>query len=89
MFEKLKLPVIGLVENMSHYHCPSCGHEDYIFGKGGGSKFASSRDLELITSIPLSTAIRMRSDDGEPVALDDDQLAKPYHDLASTVHNYQ
>ncbi|MCB9228545.1 MAG: Mrp/NBP35 family ATP-binding protein [Deltaproteobacteria bacterium] len=69
MFETLGVPVIGLVENMSVYHCPSCGHESYIFGEGGGAEFSEERRIRKLTSIPLDPSIRMACDIGQPISL--------------------
>lgn len=70
MFKKLKTPILGLVENMSHYHCSHCGQRDDIFGHGGTRQAAQELDYPFLGEIPLSSRIRERSDAGEPVALD-------------------
>lgn len=71
MFEKVKVPVLGLVENMSGHICPSCGHEDDIFGKGGGRKMASDYSLNLLGSLPIDTNLRKSMDLGKPIVFED------------------
>ena len=69
MFNQLNTPVLGIVENMSHYRCSHCGHRDDIFGTGGARKVSESRGLPFLGEIPLSTNIRVHSDQGKPVVL--------------------
>ncbi len=86
MFEKLGVPVFGLVENMAHFHCPACGHEEAIFGEGGGERMAAERKLRVIARIPLGRALRERADAGRPVALDPDgAFTAPFMELARVV----
>jgi ATP-binding protein involved in chromosome partitioning len=86
MFEKMNVPVLGVVENMSHYTCTACGHEEHIFGSESFAGFLTSRKLGLITSIPLSRNIRELSDQGQPVVLDDtSKSSQPYRQLADFV----
>lgn len=70
MFERLHVRVLGLVENMAHFHCPKCGHEEPIFGAGGADRMAEARKLTVLTRIPLAADVRARGDRGDPVALD-------------------
>lgn len=70
MFKKLNTPILGLIENMSHYHCSHCGKRDDIFGHGGARQAAKKLGYPFLGEIPLSSWIRERSDQGEPVALD-------------------
>ena len=70
MFQKLKVPILGLVENMSYYVCPQCGHREDIFGHGGARDAAAKLGFPFLAEIPLDTAIRVQSDSGKPVALD-------------------
>ena len=86
MFEKLKVPVLGVVENMSHFTCPSCGHEEAIFGDGVAA-FAEHRNIPIIAKIPLVSKIREHADSGEPIAVSDDPLSSYYKKLASVVIN--
>jgi ATP-binding protein involved in chromosome partitioning len=68
MFEKTKIPVLGLIENMSSYICPQCGHEAHIFGHGGARGEADRLGLPFLGEIPLDIAIRLAGDGGTPVA---------------------
>ncbi len=69
MFERLELPVTGVVENMRGFVCPSCGERHDIFGSGGGEKLAASIDVPFLGAIPLGTAVREESDRGLPTVL--------------------
>ena len=64
MFKKLKVPILGIVENMSLYICPSCGHEDHIFGHEGAKKVSEALKVEYLGGIPLDKDIRQLSDQG-------------------------
>lgn len=66
MFEKVNVPVLGVVENMSMHICSSCGHEEAIFGEGGGEAMAKKNNIELLGSLPLDIKIREFSDTGRP-----------------------
>ena len=67
MFKKVNVPILGLIENMSHYCCPRCGHEDPVFGHGGAKKEAEKLNIPFLGDIPLNSDIRLASDRGEPV----------------------
>lgn len=67
MFEKTGVKILGLIENMSYYHCPSCGHEDPVFGHGGAEKEAQIRGVPFLGKVPLNAEIRAKSDAGEPL----------------------
>ena len=82
-FEKLGTEVVGLIENMSGYVCPNCGHEAHLFGHGGMRAEADKRGLPLLAEIPLSLDVRVASDAGKPVALGDDAVAEIYGKLAA------
>jgi len=69
MFEKLEIPVLGLVENMSGFVCPDCGTRHDIFGAGGGAKLAASIDVPFLGDVPLGMAIREEGDRGLPTVL--------------------
>ncbi|MBL8142490.1 MAG: Mrp/NBP35 family ATP-binding protein [Acidobacteria bacterium] len=69
MYEKLKVPVLGVIENMSHFVCRSCGHEADIFGKGGGEKFAEQMSAPFLGRIPLYEPIRIGGDAGTPIVV--------------------
>lgn len=67
MFEKTNVKVLGIIENMSVYVCPNCGHEDHLFGHGGAGEEAVRRNVSFIGEIALNGEIRLKSDKGEPV----------------------
>ena len=71
MFQKLHVPILGIVENMSYYACPQCGHREEIFGHGGARAAARKLGFPFLGEIPLDPAIRVQSDSGKPVALDE------------------
>jgi ATP-binding protein involved in chromosome partitioning len=87
MFEKTQVPVLGLVENMSFYCCPNCGHRADIFGHGGAKTEAASLSTEFLGEIPLLLEIRTASDAGTPIAAlaPDGDAAKAYSALAARV----
>src|SRR5579863_8824463 len=70
MFQKLKVPILGVVENMSYYICPHCGEREGIFGHGGARAAAGQMGLPFLGEIPLDMLIRTSSDSGKPVALE-------------------
>lgn len=69
MFEKVGVAVLGVVENMSTHICSHCGHEDSIFGSGGGERLAAESKVELLGKLPIDTGIRAESDGGRPTVL--------------------
>jgi ATP-binding protein involved in chromosome partitioning len=87
MFEKVEIPVMGVVENMSTHICSKCGHEEHIFGEGGGRRMAEENDVDFVGSIPLDIRIREQTDGGKPtvVADPDGRLAQIYRDIARRV----
>jgi ATP-binding protein involved in chromosome partitioning len=87
MFEKVNVPVLGIVENMSTHICSNCGHEEHIFGAGGGARMAQQHGVELIGSLPLDIHIREQTDSGKPtvVADPDGKLAQAYRQIARRV----
>ncbi len=87
MFEKVEIPVMGIVENMSTHICSKCGHEEHIFGEGGGRRMAEENDVDFIGSIPLDIRIREQTDGGKPtvVAEPDGRLAQIYREIARRV----
>ncbi len=86
MFEKLDVPVLGLVENMSTHICSNCGHEDPIFGEEGAAEFSQQRQLDLLAKIPLHRSIRLAGDGGQPIAsLADHPVAETFLKLAEAV----
>jgi ATP-binding protein involved in chromosome partitioning len=82
MFAKLKTPVLGLIENMSTYICPNCGHEAHLFGHGGVAAEAQRLDLPFLGELPLSIDVRLAGDAGTPIALGDGPAAQAYAALA-------
>ncbi|WP_404828173.1 iron-sulfur cluster carrier protein ApbC [Fluctibacter corallii] len=67
MFEKVDVPVLGLIENMSFYQCGQCGHQEHIFDNGGGESLANKYDTQLLGALPLDTQIRQHADAGKPL----------------------
>jgi len=84
MFEKVNVPVLGIIENMSMHICSNCGHEEAIFGEGGGEAMAEKNGLELLGSLPLDKQIREFADSGRPtvVAIPDSRPAEIYREIA-------
>lgn len=82
MFSKLKTPVLGLVENMSTYICPKCGHEAHLFGHGGVAAEAEALNLPFLGALPLELEVRLAGDSGRPVALGDGAVSEAYARLA-------
>lgn len=68
MFRRTAVPVFGIVENMSHYICPNCGHEEHLFGHGGAEATAKELGCDFLGAIPLHRKIRETSDEGTPIA---------------------
>ncbi|MBM2767014.1 iron-sulfur cluster carrier protein ApbC [Burkholderia anthina] len=87
MFEKVGIPILGIVENMSIHVCSNCGHEEHIFGAGGAERMAKDYDVNVLGSLPLDIAIRARADSGTPTvaAEPDGALARRYRDIARGV----
>ena len=84
MFRKVEVPILGLVENMSFYCCPNCGHRAEIFGAGGGDRMSAQYDVTLLGRIPLDGRIREQADGGCPTvaAEPDGEIAAIYRDIA-------
>jgi len=84
MFEKVEVPVLGIVENMSTHICSKCGHEEHIFGEGGGMRMAAQYHVPFLGSLPLDIRIREETDSGQPtvVAEPDSRIAGLYRDIA-------
>jgi len=87
MFEKVEIPILGIVENMSHYTCPACGHRDEIFSHGGGKRLAQEIGTEFLGEIPIDTRIRFGGDAGVPIVIanPDAQISQNFMTLASRV----
>ncbi len=84
MFQKLKVPILGIVENMSYYQCSHCGQRDDIFGHGGAREASARVGVPFLGEIPLATSIRMNSDGGRPVVLEsaDVPAGRAFRDVA-------
>ena len=87
MFEKVGIPILGIVENMSIHICPKCGHEERIFGAGGGERMSKDTDVELLGALPLDIAIREQADSGKPTMVSDPdgRIAGIYRQIARRV----
>ena len=85
MFEKVEIPILGIVENMSYYKCPACGHTDEIFSHGGGKRLAQEVGTDFFGEIPIDTRIRFGGDAGVPivVASPDSENANRFMSIAS------
>ncbi|HSJ02019.1 MAG: P-loop NTPase [Verrucomicrobium sp.] len=86
MFAKVNVPILGLVENMSHFVCPNDGNFYHIFGKGGGEREAKRLGVPLLGQIPLEMLVRESGDEGKPAALADpatSSASKAFHDVAA------
>jgi ATP-binding protein involved in chromosome partitioning len=80
MFRKVAVPVLGVIENMSTHICSSCGHEEHLFGSGGGQKMSQDFEVELLGQLPLDRSIREQTDSGSPTVIADPEsaVAKAY-----------
>ena len=87
MFEKVGVPILGIVENMSTHICSNCGHEEHIFGAGGAERMCAEYGVDLLGQIPLDIGIREQADSGRPtvVADPDGQVAQVYRTIARKV----
>ena len=87
MFEKVNIPILGIVENMSIHICSKCGHEEHIFGEGGGERMGKDYDVDFLGSLPLEMAIREMTDTGKPtvVGAPDSRTAEIYRSIARRV----
>jgi ATP-binding protein involved in chromosome partitioning len=84
MFEKVEVPVLGVVENMSIHICSQCGHEEHIFGEGGGMRMSEQNDVDFLGALPLDIRIREETDSGKPtvVAEPDSRISQIYREIA-------
>ena len=85
MFQQLKVPILGMVENMSTHICSSCGHEEHVFGHGGVAAEAEKLGVPLLAEVPLDLQIRLASDGGAPITVSqpDGPQARAFHAIAS------
>jgi ATP-binding protein involved in chromosome partitioning len=87
MFNKVGIPVLGVVENMATHRCTNCGFEEHIFGSGGASKLAAEYGVELLASLPLDSQVRAHVDAGEPSVAKEPggAISRAYIKLANAV----
>ena len=87
MFEKVGVPIVGIIENMSTYVCPKCSHEEHIFGSGGGEKMCKEYGVDFLGALPLNLSIREDADAGRPtlVADPDGAISAIYKNIARQV----
>ena len=84
MFEKVGIPILGVVENMSYHRCPNCDHQSHIFGSGGAERMAREYGTEVLGQLPLDEAIRQQADSGKPTVVSepDSPAAEIYRRIA-------
>ncbi|MGD8630926.1 MAG: iron-sulfur cluster carrier protein ApbC [Gammaproteobacteria bacterium] len=84
MFEKVEVPVLGIIENMSIHICSNCGHEEHIFGEGGGERMSEENNVDFLGALPLDKRIREETDGGKPtvVAEPDARISQIYREIA-------
>ena len=87
MFDKVQVPVLGVIENMSVHVCSNCGHQEHIFGTGGGERMAAEADVDFLGDLPLDASIRDDADGGNPtvVANPESPVSKSYRQIARRV----
>lgn len=87
MFQNVSIPIMGIIENMSSYVCPACGHNDDIFSRGGGRRLANEHGLDFLGELPIDARVRFGGDSGVPiiVAAPKSEHATSFMDLASKV----
>ncbi|MEL7116294.1 MAG: iron-sulfur cluster carrier protein ApbC [Pseudomonadota bacterium] len=87
MFQQLKVPILGMIENMSTHICSNCGHEEHVFGHGGVAAEAAKLGVPLLAEVPLDLQIRLASDGGAPIVTSqpDSPQAKAFQDVAAAL----
>ncbi|TWX57694.1 iron-sulfur cluster carrier protein ApbC [Colwellia hornerae] len=87
MFEQVKVPVLGIIENMSYHQCENCGHHSHLFGEGGGQRVADKYDTQLLGQLPLDVNIRRDADQGVSPLLTDNtsNISEQYRKIARTI----
>ena len=87
MWRKVEIPVLGIVENMSYFACPSCGHHEEIFARGGGRKLAEREGLPFLGEIPMLSSVRSRGDAGKPIVLaePESEVAQAFRGMARQI----
>ena len=82
MYRKLNIPVLGVIENMSYFTCPSCAHQTDLFGQGGGQRLAQDLDVPFLGAVPLAEPVRSGGDIGMPIV-----LSSPDHVVSQAIHS--
>lgn len=85
LFNRVQIPVMGVIENMSTHICSNCGHEEQIFGTGGGDKLSAQYDIPLLGRLPLNVQIRENADAGKPSVIAEDDAAESYLAIAEKI----
>ncbi|CAK0761277.1 hypothetical protein CVIRNUC_002844 [Coccomyxa viridis] len=87
MFRNVRVPILGIIENMSYYQCPNCGHQQHIFGRDGAKRTAEDFNMELLGQVPLEMSIRETSDAGSPIVVSqaESREAQVYAKIAARV----
>jgi ATP-binding protein involved in chromosome partitioning len=87
MFREVDVPVLGIVENMSVYRCPECGHTEHIFGSGGGRRTADELGIPLLGEVPIDPRVAASGDSGTPAVLahPDSPVAEAFRKIADAV----
>lgn len=85
LFNKVKIPVLGVIENMSTHICSNCGYEEQIFGTGGGDQLADQYQIPLLGRLPLNVQIRENIDAGKPSVIAEDEAAESYIEIARKI----
>ena len=87
MFRKVEVPILGVVENMSMFTCSECGHQEAIFGAGGGDDIAREYETSILARLPLSMSVRQQADSGKPtvVADPDSDISLTFIEMARTI----
>jgi ATP-binding protein involved in chromosome partitioning len=87
MFQQVKVPVLGMIENMSYLQCPHCEERIDVFSNGGGKRTAEAMSIRFLGALPLDPHVRLGGDTGHPVATagPEDQYGRVYYELAKAV----
>jgi ATP-binding protein involved in chromosome partitioning len=87
MFEKVGIPIFGVIENMSTHICSQCGHEEHIFGEGGAARMAGDYGVDMLGALPLDIKIREQADGGAPTVVSepDSRVAEIYRSIARRI----
>ncbi|MCO5099747.1 MAG: iron-sulfur cluster carrier protein ApbC [Burkholderiaceae bacterium] len=87
MFEKVGIPILGIIENMAMHRCSNCGHVEHVFGEGGGERMSKEYDVEYLGGLPLDIRIREQADSGKPTVVADPTgpIAQSYREIARRI----